>query len=120
MPDTGGQILESLRSLGVAVRVVRQDTLRLEPASKIPSEIVLRIREEKPAILEALRNRPAEPETNCGSPHCAGCYDVGDGSRTLLARASSNCRRASAFNPKRSGPQPGWTSHLVGRCQLWR
>jgi len=93
LPDTSGQILESLRSLGVAVRVVRQDTLSLEPASKIPSEMVLRIREEKPAILEALRNRPAEPETICGSPHCAGCYDVGDGRRIHPPKCGNEYRK---------------------------
>ena len=81
-PDTGVQILESLRSLGVTVAAVGSDRLRLEPASKIPAEIVPRIREAKAAILKALRNRTAKTEADgaaCGSPHCAGCYDVGDG-----------------------------------------
>ena len=59
------EILESLRSLGVTVQAVGPDRLRLEPASKIPAEMVPRIREAKPAILEALRNQP----TTC-SPHC--------------------------------------------------
>jgi hypothetical protein len=79
MPDTGIQLLESLRILGVAVRVVGPDRLHFEPASKIPAEMVPRIREQKPAILEALRNRLAETGPVCGSPHCAGCYDVGEG-----------------------------------------
>lgn len=84
MADTGIQILESLRGLGVTVRAVRADKLLLEPASKIPAEMVPRIREAKPAILEALRSRPAEIGADgaaCGSPHCAGCYGVGDGKR---------------------------------------
>jgi hypothetical protein len=81
VPDTGSQLLESLRNLGVAVWVVGPDRLRFEPASKIPPEMVPRIREQKPAILEALRNRLAETGPVCGSPHCAGCYDVGDGQK---------------------------------------
>jgi hypothetical protein len=48
-----------LRSLGVTVTVVGVDRLRLEPADKIPAEMVARIREAKPAILEVLRSRPA-------------------------------------------------------------
>jgi hypothetical protein len=54
----GLQILNALRVAGVTVRLVEPDKLRLEPASKIPAGIIPRIRTEKPAILEALRNRP--------------------------------------------------------------
>jgi hypothetical protein len=63
--DTGAQILESLRSLGVAVTVIgpNKDRLWLEPADRIPAEMVARIRAAKPEILEALRSRPAEPPT---------------------------------------------------------
>jgi hypothetical protein len=74
VPDTGVQILESLRNLGVTVAAVGPNRLRLEPASKIPAEMVPRIRDAKPAILDALRTTLAA----CGSPYCAGCYDVGD------------------------------------------
>lgn len=59
MPDNGVQLLESLRSLGVTVRVVGPDRLSLEPASRIPAEMVPLIREAKPAILQALRERIA-------------------------------------------------------------
>jgi hypothetical protein len=71
----GLEILESLRSLGVTVQAAGPDRLRLEPASKIPSEMIPSIREAKPEILEALRTGLAA----CGSPQCAGCYDTGDG-----------------------------------------
>jgi hypothetical protein len=77
MADTGFQILESLRSLGVKVRIARLGRLSLEPASKIPAEMVPRIREAKPAILEALRTCLVA----CGSSHCAGCYEVAPGVR---------------------------------------
>ena len=53
------QILETLRALGVTVEVIGPDRLRLEPASRIPPDLVPRIREAKGEILEALRNRPA-------------------------------------------------------------
>ncbi len=65
MPDSGVQILESLRALGVTVTAVGPDRLRLEPATKIPAEMVPRIREAKPAILEALRNRLATCSPDC-------------------------------------------------------
>jgi len=51
------EILETLESLGVAVQVIGPDRLRLQPASKIPQDLVPRIREAKPEILEALRRR---------------------------------------------------------------
>jgi len=38
---------------------------RREPPSKIPAEMVSLIREAKPAILEALRNRPATCSPDC-------------------------------------------------------
>lgn len=81
MPDTGVQILESLRGLGVSVQVVGLDRLRFEPASRIPAEMVPRIREAKPAILAALRRRPA----TC-SPDC---YEVGPG--ILIHRPHMGC-----------------------------
>ena len=56
------EILETLATLGVTVKLVAPDRLRFQPASKI---LVSRIRQEKPAILEALRTRPAE---NSASP----------------------------------------------------
>ena len=54
----GLEILQILQTLGVKVEVIG-DRLRFQPASRIPSDLVCRIREEKPAILQALRNRPA-------------------------------------------------------------
>jgi hypothetical protein len=67
----GLQILNALRVAGVTVRLVEPDKLRLEPASKIPAEILPRVREAKPAILEALRSRPA----TCA----ASCYEIDAG-----------------------------------------
>ena len=55
------EILDTLKDIGVRVRVIPPETLRLEPASRIPPELLSRIRESKPEILEALRNRPAAP-----------------------------------------------------------
>jgi hypothetical protein len=67
------EILESLRSLGVTVRLVEPDKLRLEPASRIPAEMLPRLREAKPALLEALRSTPA----TCA----ASCYEAEPGRR---------------------------------------
>lgn len=67
----GVDILEALKTLGVTVAVIGPNRLRLEPASRIPRELLPRIREAKLAILEALRSRPA----TCGST----CYEIGPG-----------------------------------------
>jgi hypothetical protein len=71
MATDGLQILNALRVAGVTVRLVEPDRLRLEPASKIPAEILPRIRAAKPAILEALRSRPV----TCA----ASCYEIDAG-----------------------------------------
>lgn len=48
-------ILGTLARLGVTVRVVNGSRVRLEPASRIPAELVPRIREAKTEILVALQ-----------------------------------------------------------------
>ena len=53
------QIIETLAQLGVTVRVIGPDRLRIEPASKVPPDLISRIREAKPEILATLRKRPA-------------------------------------------------------------
>jgi len=99
----GLEILESLRTLGITVTAVEPDRLRLEPASKIPAEMVTRIREAKPGILEALRNRRA----TC-SPDC---YEIEPG--VLIHRPHAGC---TTMKPEVSGsqhkvPETCWHCH---------
>jgi len=54
-------LLETLRSLGVTVKVVAGERVRLEPASRIPAELVPQIREAKPEIIAALRRPAPDP-----------------------------------------------------------
>jgi hypothetical protein len=70
------EILTELQRRGVIV-AVDGDTLCLKPKRALDDSLLARIREVKPAILEALRSGLAA----CGSEHCVGCYDVGDGRR---------------------------------------
>jgi hypothetical protein len=130
--DTGAQILESLRSLGVTVQVVEPGRLRLEPASKIPTEIVSRIREAKPAILEALRNRlatcspdcyEAEPGVRIHRPH-KGCTTIrpeAGGSEHKVAVTCWHCqggKRCSCIACWQAGP--GDCATCKGLGQVWR
>lgn len=64
---SGAEILEILHGLGVTVTVTGPDRLRLEPASRIPTEMVPRIRQAKPAILAALPS--SDVEERFGQPH---------------------------------------------------
>jgi len=60
------------------------DTLCLKPRRAVDDGLLARIRDAKPAILDALRSGLAEVgvgSTACGSPHCAGCYEVEPGVR---------------------------------------
>src|SRR5438309_5614763 len=104
----GFEFLDSLRSLGVTVEAVGPDKLRLEPASKIPAEMIPRIREAKTAILEALRNRPA----TC----CQDCYEVQLG--VWIHRPHAGC---ITIRPEASAVQhrvvvPCWHCRGEKRC----
>lgn len=65
------ELLETLRTLGVRVDVIGPDRLRLEPASRIPPDLLPRIREAKPEILAALV-RPAVVVEPAECRHCEG------------------------------------------------
>ena len=59
----GIEILEKLENLGIKVQLIGPDRLRFQPASKIPPDLIPRIRDAKPEIVEALR-RPARGQTS--------------------------------------------------------
>jgi hypothetical protein len=75
------EILNELQQRGVSV-AADGDTLCLKPRSALDDALLTRVRNAKPAILEALRNGNRGNIIQiaaCGSPGCAGCYDVIDG-----------------------------------------
>src|SRR5579883_2335497 len=57
--ETATEIIETLTQLGVTVKVAGPDRLRIEPASRIPPELIPRIKEAKPDILRVLQGRPS-------------------------------------------------------------
>ncbi|HLJ87430.1 MAG TPA: hypothetical protein VKZ53_11445, partial [Candidatus Angelobacter sp.] len=69
--ETATEIIETLTQLGVTVKVAGPDRLRIEPASRIPPELIPRIKEAKPDILRVLQGRPSS-SLDCG----ASCYEV--------------------------------------------
>jgi hypothetical protein len=58
------EILTELQRRGVIV-AVEGDTLCLKPRRALDNGLLARVREAKPAILEALRNRPATCSPDC-------------------------------------------------------
>jgi len=73
------EILTGLQRCGVLV-TGDGDALCLKPRRALEDALLTRLREAKHVILEALRSRSLEgTRAGCDSPHCAGCYDVGDG-----------------------------------------
>jgi hypothetical protein len=82
------EILTELQRRGVIV-AVEGDTLCLKPRRALDDTLLARVREAKPAILEALRTGLAA----CGSPHCAGCYDVGDGRKIHPPKIGEDYRK---------------------------
>lgn len=84
-------ILAELQRRGVIVSV-EGDTLCLKPRRVLDDTLLDRVREAKPALLEALREGLAEGLATCGSPHCSGCYDVGDGRKIHPPRCGAESR----------------------------
>lgn len=72
---TATQILDTLAQLGVTIKAISPDRLEIEPASKVPVDLLPRIREAKAEILAAL-SKPARDRAT-GKP-CFAC-----GSRTF-------------------------------------
>jgi hypothetical protein len=68
--QAAAEILTELQRRGVIV-AVEGDTLCLRPKRALDNTLLARVREAKPAILEALRTRPA----TCA----ASCYEVDPG-----------------------------------------
>lgn len=91
--EEAAEILAELERRGVFV-AADGDSLFLRPKRALDDTLLARVRELKPVILEALRNRPAAstPEpvdlAPCGSPHCAGCYGVGGGRKVHPPKSS--------------------------------
>ena len=85
------ELLSQLKAKGVEVQAFG-DRLRLRPAEALDSELLETVRQHKREIIAVLGSeRPA-----CGSPSCAGCYEVEPGVR---------------LHPPRSGPE--WKEWLL-------
>jgi hypothetical protein len=90
--NEAAEILTELQRRGVIVAVERDTTLCLRPRRALDDALLARVREAKPAILEALRNRPA----TC-SPDC---YEIEPG--IWIHRAHASC---TTIKPEASGSQ---------------
>lgn len=105
------EILETLQRLGISVEAIGPDRLRFQPASRIPTDLIPRIRESKAEILKVLSMRPAT---------CAfTCYEIEpgrwihrpwDGCKTLIAES------AEAIIPTRA--DCGCNGPVCRRCWL--
>jgi TubC N-terminal docking domain len=96
------EILTELQRRGVIV-AVDGNTLSLKPKSALDDRLLARVREVKPAILEALRNRPATCSLDCYElepgvwihrPH-TGCTTIkpkANGSQHKVAATCWHCR----------------------------
>jgi TubC N-terminal docking domain len=125
------EILTELQRRGVIV-AVEGDTLCLKPRNALDDGLLARIREAKPAILEALRNRLATCSPDCYElepgvwihrPH-TGCTTIkpeASGSQQEVAMTCWHCRgekRCACIACWQAGP--GECVICEGRGQVWR
>jgi hypothetical protein len=82
------EIIARIENLGGCLAVDQDGTIRFRlPKDNPEAKTLLEVaRIEKESILAYLKANRATQETPsigdlapCGSPHCAGCYDVGEG-----------------------------------------
>ena len=82
------EIVTRIEKLGGCLAVDPDGTIRFRlPKDSPEAKTLLEVaRAEKESILAYLRGNHSSEKTPsmgelapCGSPHCAGCYDVGDG-----------------------------------------
>lgn len=89
------EVLNELQQRGVSV-AAEGDTLCLKPRSALDHALLSRVRSAKPAILEALRHGKVINRVElaaCGSPDCAGCYDVLDGKQIHPPKCGDDYRK---------------------------
>ena len=135
------EILTELQRRGVIV-AIEGDTLCLKPRRALDDTLLARVREAKPAILEALRNRPAACSPDCYElepgiwihrPH-TGCStiklekefkfskpEVSDSLRRVAAtcwhcRGEKRCACSACWQ----AGGPGQCVTCKGRGQVWR
>ncbi len=102
------QIISELTRRGVVIRA-EGETIRLKPRSRLDDVLLARVREAKPAILEALRGRPA----TCA----ASCYQVEPG--RWIHHPWDGCTRgkAEAAGPQRQVQVECWHCRGSKACE---
>jgi len=126
------EILTELQRRGVNV-AIEGDTLCLKPKRALDDTLLARVREAKPAILEALRNRPATCSPECYElepgiwihrPH-TGCTTIKPEASESQHRVAATCRHC--HGEKRCTCMACWQAGGPGECvtckgrgQLWR
>jgi hypothetical protein len=114
---TAEALVAVLEQTGVILRV-EGGMLKLQaPVDRVPgADTIAELRENKTAVLEYLRGReqpqeiqfpsfptpivreteklksPQSSKTPCGSPHCAGCYEVAPGIRIHPPKCGADYR----------------------------
>jgi hypothetical protein len=100
------EIVSRIEKLGGRLAVDKNGTIRFRlPKNNPEAQTLLEVaRVEKESILAYLRAHHATQEipsigdlAPCGSPHCAGCYDVGDGRKIHPPRCGESFLRWRAW-----------------------
>jgi hypothetical protein len=100
------EIVSRIEKLGGCLAVDKDGTIRFRlPKNNPEAQTLLEVaRGEKESILSYLRAHHAAQEipsigdlAPCGSPHCAGCYDVGDGRKIHPPRCGESFLRWRAW-----------------------
>lgn len=105
--NAAAEVLSELQRRGVTLKA-DGDTLCLKPRRALDDALLARVREAKPAILEALRSRPV----TCA----ASCYEIDPG--VWIHRPWTGCitARAEVGKPFRQVRVTCWHCHGEKKC----
>ncbi len=113
---SAAEILAELRQRGVAIRIDGDD-ICLRPKRALDEALLARVRQEKPAILAALRSRPATCSPECYQIDpgvwihrpCAGCRTAAQRSRVPKSRDGAS--------PPKPVPRPRDEATVCWHCE---
>jgi hypothetical protein len=84
--STAQELIASVRGIGGELELRGERIHFRLPGTPDAPRLVEQLRTHREEVIAALRERAGMAP--CGSPHCAGCYDVGEGRKIHPPKAS--------------------------------
>ena len=91
------ELIASVQGLGGELALHGERIRYRLPHTPDAPRLVEELRAHRQEIVAALREREKGERASCGSPNCAGCYDIGDGKKIHPPRCGEGFLRWRAW-----------------------